>query len=127
IYLRYVTLKPAKRVRASSVHSGRGGGSCGRMKGFKLDKCQRRCESRDDGQNGCRYRDSERERPICSLRHYSSPRSPNSGVRNNSEQGRLYGDEASRAATAALYPERGRGCTSLWCANVQLPGGKVTG
>jgi hypothetical protein len=70
------------------------------MKGFKLDKCQRRCESRDDGQNGCRYRDSERERPTCLLRHYSSPSSPNSGIRNNSEQGRLYGDEASRAASA---------------------------
>src|SRR5215472_6118979 len=62
------------------------------MKGFKLDKCQRRCESRDNGQNGCRYRDSEGERPICSLRHYSSPSSPNSGTRNNPEQGRLYGD-----------------------------------
>src|SRR5215472_3509429 len=69
------------------------------MKGFKLDKCQRRCESRDDGQNGCRYRDSERERPIRSLRHYSSPSSPNSGIRNNPEQGRLYGDEASLAAS----------------------------
>jgi len=69
------------------------------MKGFKLDKCQRRRESRDDGQNGCRYRDSERERPIRSLRHHSSPSSPNSGIRNNPEQGRLYGDEASLAAS----------------------------
>ena len=44
------------------------------MKGLKLDKRQRRCESRDDGQNSCRYRDSKRERPICSLPHCNSPR-----------------------------------------------------
>src|SRR5262249_4891133 len=93
------TLKPVKCVRASGVHSGRGGGPCGCMKGFKLDKCQRRCKSRDDGQNGCRYRDSKRKRPICSLRHYSSPSSPNCGVSNNHEVGRLYGDEVSRAAS----------------------------